>query len=162
MLWLPLLHHPRRTVALRPPRRDGRRSCPPLQRPLHRRLLRGRSRRERPCRRHPHPSSEKGSPHAAPLTEAGLSRCRDRRPLRTGGRPQGLPLLPRQHPPSPNQTARLLIPYYIYVHARAYKDQRFIYLKRCFFIRGCKSFVYSIFIMKSKPDSNLFETQKNE
>ena len=37
-----------------------------------------------------------GPPHAALLLEAGLSRCRDRRPLRTGGRPQGLSVLPRQ------------------------------------------------------------------
>ena len=109
MLWLSLLHHPRRTVALRSPRGDGRRPCPPLQRPLHRCLLRGRSRRKRPRRRHPHSSPEKGSPHVTHLTEAGLSRCRDRRPLRTGGRPQGLPLLPRQHPPGPDQTARVLI-----------------------------------------------------
>ena len=118
MLRLPLLHHPRRTVTLRPSRRDGRSPCPPLQCPLHRRLLRGRSRRKRSRRRHPHPCPEKSSPHAAPLTEAGLSRCRDRRPLRIGRRPQGLSLLPRQHPPSPTQTARVLIPYYIYTYTR--------------------------------------------
>ena len=117
VLRLSLLHHPRRTVAFRPSRGDGRRPRPPLQRPLHRRLLRGRPRRTWPCRRHPHPCPEEGPPHAALLLEAGLSRCRDRRPLRTGGRPQGLSLVPRQHPPGPDQATRLLIPF-IYTRTR--------------------------------------------
>lgn len=68
-------------------------SRPPLQRPQHRNLLRGWSRRERQACRHSHSSPEGISGRPPLRSRPRLSRCRDSRSLRPPLGSQELSLL---------------------------------------------------------------------
>ena len=68
-------------------------SRPPLQRPQHRNLLRGWSRRERQACRHSHSSPESISGRPPLQSRPRLSRCRDSRPSRPPLGSQELSLL---------------------------------------------------------------------
>ena len=68
-------------------------SRPPLQRPQHRNLLRGWSRRERQACRHSHSSPERISGRPPLQSRPRLSRCRDSRPSRPPLGSQELSLL---------------------------------------------------------------------
>ena len=68
-------------------------SRPPLQRPQHRNLLRGWSRRERQACRHSHSSPESISGRPPLQSRPRLSRCRDPRPSRPPLGSQELSLL---------------------------------------------------------------------
>ena len=68
-------------------------SRPPLQRPQHRNLLRGWSRRERQACRHSHSSPEGFSGRPPLQSLPRLSRCRDSRPSRPPLGSQELSLL---------------------------------------------------------------------
>ena len=76
-----------------PSRKRGGCSCPPLQRPQHRNLLRGWSRRERQACRHSHSSPESISGRPPLQSRPRLSGCRDPRSSRPPLGSQELSLL---------------------------------------------------------------------
>ena len=76
-----------------PSRKRGGCSRPPLQRPQHRNLLRGWSRRERQACRHSHSSPESISGRPPLQSRPRLSRCRDPRSSRPSLGSQELSLL---------------------------------------------------------------------
>ena len=90
---LPLLHYEGWHGLSLPSRNRGGCSRPPLQRPQHRNLLRGWSRRERQACRHSHSSPEGISGRPPLQSRPRLSRCRDPRSSRPPLGSQELSLL---------------------------------------------------------------------